>query len=303
VILHGTVTAALAGRRLDDVVHALFPQLSKGRIRKVIDWGGCRVNGDVVRVASRGLHPDDGLVVGITDEERFVEYAIDPGALLLDDPEYLALSKPAGIYCQRTPYQLKGTVEFAVAQYFKSTGSPEPARIVHRLDRGTSGVMLFPKTRESAAHLSRQLEVGRVEKVYWALVAGVPQEKDWTVEAPIAPLGKSEFAVREDGRTAETRFRLLGCGRDALGAEVSLVEARPQTGRTHQIRLHLVHAGHPVLGDDRYGGAPPAPRMMLHCRSMAFAAADGRPVAAVAPLEARFEAACAASGITPPVAS
>jgi RluA family pseudouridine synthase len=302
VIHHGIVTAALAGKRLDDVLRELFPQLSKGRIRKVIDWGGCRVNGAVVRVASRGLHPGDAVVVGVTDEEAFRDYALSPDALLLDDPEYLAIDKPAGVYCQRTPYQLKGTVEFAVGAWLKSAGSAEPARIVHRLDRGTSGVMVFPKTREAAAHLSKALEAGSVEKVYWALAAGCPSQAAWTVEAPIADLGKSLFAVRDDGRAATSSFRRLGCGRDAAGAELALVEARPLTGRTHQIRLHLAHAGHPVLGDDRYGGHP-STRMMLHCRSMAFLASDGRRIEAAAPPDARFGTVCAACGIALPVES
>lgn len=299
MIHHGTVTAEQAGRRLDDVVRELFPQLSKGRIRKVIDWGGCRVNGAVVRVASRGLFKGDNVVVGVTDEEAFREYLVAPDALLLDDPEYLAIDKPPGIYCQRTPYQLKGTVEFAVSALLKSAGSVEPARVVHRLDRGTSGVMLFPKTREAAAHVSKALEAGTVAKTYWALVSGCPASDAWTVEAPIAAMGKSRFAVEEGGREAATQIRRLACGRDAAGSEVALVEARPLTGRTHQIRLHLAHAGHPVLGDDRYGGAP-ATRMMLHCRSMAFAAADGRKVEAFAPPDARFAAACAACGIALP---
>jgi RluA family pseudouridine synthase len=299
VILHGTVPAALAGGRLDDVARELFPRLSKGRIRKAIDWGGCRVNGDVVRVASRGVRAGDLLVVGVTDAEPFREYSIRPGDVLLDDPEYLAVAKPAGVYCQRTPYQLKGTVEFAVSAFFKASGIGEPARIVHRLDRRTSGTMVFPKTREAAAHVSKALEAGSVGKVYWALAAGCPERASWTVEAPIAALGKSEFAVRADGREAVTSFRRLACGRDAAGTEVALVEAVPRTGRTHQIRLHLAHAGHPVLGDDRYGG-PPAPRMMLHCRSMAFDAAGGRRVEAVAPPDSRFADACAACGIELP---
>ena len=121
----------------------------------------------------------------------------------------------------------------------------------------------------------------------------------WTVEAPIAALGKSEFAVRDGGRAAATALRRLGLGRDAAGAELSLVEAVPLTGRTHQIRLHLAHVGHPVLGDDRYGG-PPAIRMMLHCRSMSFLAADGRRVEALAPPDARFAEACAACAIALP---
>ncbi len=302
MILYGTVTGELAGKRLDDVLRDLFPQLSKGRIRKVIDWGGCRINGAVVRVASRGLHPNDAVVVGVTDEESFRDYAITPDSLILDDPEYLAIDKPPGVYCQRTPYQLKGTVEFAVSAHLKAAGIGEPARVVHRLDRGTSGVMVFPKTRESAAHISKALEAGSVGKIYWALVSGCPEAETWTVNAPIAALGKSLFAVQAGGRDAATEIRRLACGKDMTGTAVSFVEARPLTGRTHQIRLHLAHAGHPVVGDDRYGGAP-APRMMLHCRSMTFKGADGREIKATAPPETRFAAACKACGIALPAIS
>ncbi len=294
MILNAVAGPDVAGMRLDDGARALFPSLSKGRIRTAIEWGGCRVGGTVVRVASRPLRPGDAITLGIAGGEPFRDYAVTPADLLREDAEYLAVNKPAGVYCQRTPYQLKGTVEFAVERYLKAAGSAEPARVVHRLDRGTSGVMFFPKTRGAAAHLSGRLQAGAVEKVYWAVVAAAPGPGTWTVDAPVASLGKSRFGVGAGGRAARTEFRLL-----AEGGGAALVEARPLSGRSHQIRVHLAHGGRPVAGDDRYGG-PAAPRLLLHCRRMAFDAADGRRVEASAPADAAFDDACRRLGFAPP---
>lgn len=292
MILKAVAGPGVAGMRLDDGARALFPILSKGRIRKAIEWGGCRIAGTVVRVASRHLRAGDAITIGVTDgEEPFRELTIGGTDILRDDAEYLAVNKPEGVYCQRTPYQLKGTVEFAVGRLLRSSGIAEPVRIVHRLDRGTSGVMVFPKTRRAAAHLSERLKAGAVEKVYWALVPARDGADAWTVDAPVAALGKSRFGVGPGGREARTAFRVLADGDGA-----TLVEARPLSGRTHQIRVHLAHGGHPVVGDDRYGGLP-APRLMLHCRRMAFDAADGRRIEATAPPDRAFADGCARLGI------
>lgn len=291
MILKAVAGPEHAGMRLDDGAKALFPQFSKARIRRVIDWGGCRVSRSVVRVASRPLRQGDEITLAVTDRESFAEWTVSEGNLLVDEPEYLAVNKPAGVYSQRTPYQWKGTVEYAVGRYLESKGLGEPARVIHRLDRGTSGVMIFPKTRRAAAHISGRLMEAQVEKAYWALVPGNPEKARWTVDAPVASLGKSRFGVAPGGREARTAFRVLSAGNGG-----TLIEARPFTGRTHQVRVHLVHCGFPILGDDRYGGAP-APRMMLHCRHMAFRAEDGRRIAATAPLDPLFREACAHAGV------
>ncbi len=292
MIVRAVAGPDVAGMRLDDGAHALFPGFSKGRIRKAIEWGGCRIAGAVVRVASRPLAPGDAITMGMTDGGGpFRDYVIDAADLVWDDAEYLALNKPPGVYCQRTPYQLKGTVEFAVERYLRSAGSREPARVVHRLDRGTSGVMFFPKTRRAAAHLSERLRAGEVEKVYRAIVPAAAGPDAWTIDAPIAGLGKSRFGVGPGGREARTDFHVL-----AEGDGAALLEARPLSGRSHQIRVHLAHAGRPVVGDDRYGGHP-APRLMLHCRRMAFDGADGGRVEAIAPADGAFADACRRFGL------
>jgi RluA family pseudouridine synthase len=291
MILKAKAGTELAGMRLDDGAKALFPALSKGDIRRIIDRGGCTVSGVLVRVASRTLREGDELAIGVMEPDRCVDLVYTPADMLYEDREYLAVNKAAGVNSQRTPYQLKGTVEYAVDRYLKSQRVNEPARVIHRLDLGTSGVMFFPKSKPAATHISALLKAGKVEKVYWALVAGVPEEEIWTVNAPIDKLSKFRYGVALSGREAATRFRVV-----ARGAGATLVEARPLTGRTHQIRVHLSHFGFPVIGDQAYGG-PQAVRIMLHCRSMAFCARDGREVAATAPVDENFTRVCGDYGI------
>ncbi|HEY6873780.1 MAG TPA: RluA family pseudouridine synthase [Geobacteraceae bacterium] len=294
MILKATVGAEQAGMRLDDAARVLFPELSKTRIRKIIDWGGCAVSQVMVRVASRTLREGDEVAIGLLEPERCVEYALAEGDILFEDPEYVAVNKPVGINSQRTSYQLKGTMEYAVDVYLKARGIREPARVIHRLDRGTSGVMFFPKSGRPATHVSYMLKTGGVEKVYWALIAGSPDEDEWEVDAPIAKLSKFRYGTAIPGKPAKTLFRVL-----VRSAGATLVEARPLTGRTHQIRVHLVHAGFPIIGDATYGGDHAA-RMMLHCRSMAFRTRDGRPIAATAPVDGVFAKVCAGYGIDIP---
>jgi RluA family pseudouridine synthase len=292
MILKTRVGIEQAGMRLDDGTKALFPQLSKGDIRRTIDRGGCTVSGVLVRIASRTLHEGEMIALGIMAPERCIELLYTPADMLFEDREYLAVNKGAGVNSQRTPYQLKGTVEYAVERYLKSRGVNEPARVIHRLDIGTSGVMFFPKDKRAATHISAQLKAGKVVKIYWALVDGNPGEETWTVNAPIGSLSKFRYGVMNSGREAVTHFRVV-----ARGSGAALVEARPLTGRTHQIRVHLAHLGFPVIGDLSYGG-PQTARVMLHCRSMVFKAENGREVTATAPVDEDFTRICGDYGIT-----
>ena len=291
MILKALVGAEQSGMRLDDGAKALFPSLSKGDIRRIIDWGGCTVGGVMVRVASRTLRQGDEVCLGVLEPERRIELCYTSADMLYEDREYLAVNKKPGFNSQRTPYQLKGTVEYAVGIYLKSLGINETARVIHRLDAGTSGVMFFPKSKPAATHISALLKGSKVEKIYWAVVAGNPAEEAWTVNAPIDRLSKFRYGVASTGREAATSFRVVARGNGA-----ALVEARPLTGRTHQIRVHLAHLGFPVVGDQAYGG-PPASRMMLHCRSMAFRARDDREVTATAPVDEDFTRDCKDYGI------
>jgi 23S rRNA pseudouridine1911/1915/1917 synthase len=268
--------------RLDDGAKLIFPQFSKGELRRIIDWGGCNVSQALVRVASRTLKEGDEIALGVMEPERCIELVYTKKDLLYEDKDFLAVYKAEGFNSQRTPYQLKGTVEYAVECYMKAIGLKDPSRVVHRLDRGTSGVMFFPKHKQAATLISNLLKEGKVQKTYWALVSGSPDQQEWSVNAPIDKLSKFRYGVNLTGKPARTLFRVMG-----EGAGVTAVEARPLTGRTHQIRVHLSHGGFPIIGDGSYGGEPAA-RMMLHCRSMRFTGSKGKLIEAVAPVDAAF---------------
>lgn len=285
------VTVAQVGMRLDDAAANLFSALSKTRIRQIIDLGGCAVNGTMVRVASRSMREGDELTLGVMEPGRFQDLVFGPDTILHEDDDVVAVAKPAGYNSQRTPYQLKGTVEYAVGVYLGVAARGEPVRIVHRLDRGTSGVMLFPKQRAAAAWLSEELKEGRVAKRYLALVVGEPVHDQWRVDAPIAKVGSARYGVATPGKDAQTLFRVV-----VRGVGAALVEARPLTGRTHQIRVHLAHSGLPIVGDATYGGGT-ATRLMLHCRSMGVKQRTGGFLTVTAPLDDDFVTVCAAFGI------
>lgn len=291
MILRKTVTANGAGGRLDEAVSTLFESISKSEARRIIDRGGCAVNSTMVRVASRSVKAGDIIEIGVMEPGRFKELVLPPEALLYEDSDLIAVNKPAGINTQRTPYQLKGTLEFWVAEYFRKQGSNEPCRVIHRLDRGTSGVMLFPKHRQGAAWLSALFHDSTVDKRYLALVSGHPGEAAWETDAPIGKVASARYGIVEGGRSARTQFRIV-----AAGAGFSLVEARPLTGRTHQIRVHLEASGLPIVGDGTYGGVP-AVRMMLHCAELGFSGRDGRGVLVRAPLDEAYAAFMRGNGV------
>ncbi|MDD2542156.1 MAG: RluA family pseudouridine synthase [Desulfuromonadaceae bacterium] len=282
MILRKTVGKDQNNFRLDDAIAILCAGVSKSEARRIIDRGGCTVNVALVRVASRSVKAGDVIEIGIMEAGRFQELQLPPEALLYEDTELIAVNKPAGINSQRTPYQLKGTLEYWVTEYFKAQGSSEPARVVHRLDRGTSGAMLFPKNRQAAARFSKQFQEGLVDKRYLALVCGRPDQDVWTVDAPIGKVASARYGVVEGGKASQTEFRTL-----ASSGELSLVEARPLTGRTHQIRVHLESVGLPIIGDATYGGQA-AGRMMLHCSAMKFQNAKQVEVTVSAPLDGEF---------------
>lgn len=291
MILQASVGPEQDGARLDDGLKALFPHLSKTEIRRLIDWGSCTVNMALVRVASRSLHTGDSIALGLIEKERCIDLLFTAADMLYEDRDCLAINKSVGINSQRTPYQLKGTAEYAVGCYLRTTGLNEEARIVHRLDRGTSGVLFFPKNKQAAAHIAGEFKSGRVEKIYWAVVAHLPPEDSWKIDAPIGKLNKFRYAVMQPGKSSVTEFRVI-----SRGTHAALVEARPLTGRTHQIRVHLAHSGLPILGDESYGG-PAAERIMLHCRQMSFKGPSGQSVQATAPIDDAFCGICAACGI------
>ncbi len=281
MIIKKHITQEHQGKRLDDAL-ATLANISKSEARRIIDRGGCALNAAMVRVASRTVKNGDTLEAGIMEQGRFSDLLLPPEALLYEDDQLIALNKPAGINTQRTPYQLKGTLEYWVSEYFRQQGNNEPARVVHRLDRGTSGVMLFPKHKPAAAWLSARFHDSAMEKRYLALVSGTPPQESWCVDGAIGKIGSARYGIVAEGRSAETSFKAL-----ATAGDLALIEATPRTGRTHQIRVHLASCGLPIVGDTTYGGRP-ASRMMLHCASLSFTSPQGVVHVISAPLDPLF---------------
>jgi len=294
MILRKTVIEEQGGHRLDEALSTIFDAVSKTEARRIIDRGGCAVNSSMVRVASRAVKVGDVIEIGVMEPGRFRELILPPEALLYEDGELIAVNKPAGVNTQRTPYQLKGTLEYWVSEYFRQQGSNEPSRVIHRLDRGTSGVMLFPKHKRAAAWLSARFHDNLIEKRYCALVSGQPEQDVWTVDGAIGKVGTARYGVMPGGRSAVTVFRLM-----ASSELYSLVEACPHTGRTHQIRVHLEASGLPIVGDVTYGGTS-AVRMMLHCASLKFKDERDTGISISAPPDDAFEGLMMASGLTFP---
>jgi 23S rRNA pseudouridine1911/1915/1917 synthase len=249
------------------------------------------------------------VVLAAEADPRFLPEEL-PLVLLHDDLYLLAVDKPAGMVVTPGLRHPAGTLANALRALPGSLSAREgPFRpgIVHRLDAGTSGVLVVARTDAAHDALVAQFHDHRALRRYLALVRGAPAWDTFTIEAPLARrrVGRRAFAPARDGqgRAAATDLRVL-----ARGAEVALVEARPRTGRTHQIRVHLAALGHPLVGDTLYGG--PASRRAaealglarpgLHAERLTLAhPADGRALTLVAPLPADLTAACARAGVLP----
>ena len=205
------------------------------------------------------------------------------GRVLYRDGLVLIVDKPAGVPVHAGPGGGPN-----LEQGFDSLrfGWKRPPALAHRLDRETSGCLVLGRHPKALRRLGRLFSSGRVKKIYWAWAAGAPEEGAGLVEAPLlkrtARAGGWSMRVDEAGKPAATRYRVLERG----AGGIALIECRPLTGRTHQIRAHMAHLGCPVVGDTRYGG-PEAPRTLLHARAVALPLYQGRPpVAAEAPLPA-----------------
>lgn len=185
-----------------------------------------------------------------------------PGEILYEDDGLLAVSKVSGdLVIPGRGMDRPSLVERLTA---KSGGK---LFVVHRLDRGASGLVLFARDRESHRTLSALFEKRRVRKTYWAVVEGTV-ERDGVVDRPIRAFGSGRMGVDGRGKPSETRFRVL-----ERFSRAALLEVNPLTGRRHQIRVHLFALGHPILGETVYGSGFPvggAPRLMLHALHLAF---------------------------------
>jgi RluA family pseudouridine synthase len=233
------------------------------------------------------------------------EIALVRSLVIHEDNHILALNKPAGLSSQGGRGQVHTLDELLWAFARPKHGRP---RLIHRLDRDTSGVILTAKTRAAAAHLGKAMMARRgFQKTYLALVApGPPDPPEGVLDFPLrrVEIGREAYiqvcdAAAPGAQASLTRYRTVARGEDA-----ALIELTPETGRMHQLRVHLAHIGRPILGDPRYGGGlsvagGPAPRLMLHAVALTFPHPEGRTVRIEAHPPDDFIAVAARVGIAP----
>ena len=265
--------------------------------------GGCvHVNGSPTR-PSQILRAGDEIRVAVPDEvEPAVARAEDiPLDILHEDAAVLVLNKPAGLVVHPGAGNAEGTLVNALLFHcagLSVIGGTERPGIVHRLDKETSGCLVVAKTDSAHRSLSAQFADRLIKKTYLALVEGIPRMPHGKIEAAIGrhAVHRQKMAVSERGRASVTGYRVL-----ASFERKALVECQPRTGRTHQIRVHLKHLGHPIVGDPLYGRRGGQPRHFLHAWKLSFTHPEsGKPMAFCAPLPADFpEWAVAASKARP----
>lgn len=267
-----------SGERLDRFLAAELPTISprpvsRREVRRLISAGAVYVDGGRVQVQSRKLRPGAEVKVLLetsAPKPMAQAFNLQHEQVLYEDEHLLALNKPTGLPVQATREDAVRHL-FKAAQTWLSRRSGRPTEYLalhHRLDRGTSGVVLLSKSKAANAGLAASFAERRVEKLYLALVhCEETPPPEWTVEDHLTVVesdGKRlTESVLEGGREATTTFRL----RRPLGQGLAFVEAVPKTGRTHQVRVHLANSGLPVFGDRLYGPHRPelrAPRLMLH---------------------------------------
>ena len=263
------VGAADAGERIDRFI-AARGGISRGEARRALDAGGVFLDGHRCKVSGRTLREGQRVVVNLSEggREAAVPPPLERSRLLYADADVAAVDKPAGVPSQPTLTTDRGTLPELVSALLGA-----PVTLVHRLDRDTSGVTVFARTPAAAAALAAAFRDGTPEKTYLALCARAPAPREGRLEAALGkdPARAGLRRVDPRGEPAATRWRTL---RD--GPLAALVEARPETGRTHQIRVHLAHLGAPLLGDARYGGPRrvgelSVPRVLLHARRLEVA--------------------------------
>lgn len=290
--------------RLDRWFKRHFPTLGHGALSKLLRTGQVRVDGkraksnqrlesgQAIRVPPLNLAAVErtGFAGPAVRLRKFDDETVEQlrAAVLYKDEEVLAINKPAGLAVQGgtgTTRHVDGALD---GLRFEAKERP---RLVHRLDKDTSGVLLLARDYATARRLTEAFRAKSAMKVYWALVVGEPKPAIATIDLPIAKqpgrTGERMMVDRDTGKRAVSRYAVL----DRIGHRVTWVALSPVTGRTHQLRLHMAELGTPILGDGKYGGADAilqgegvSRKLHLHARAIRVPDADGVPMSIIAPL-------------------
>lgn len=268
------VDASETGRRLDLYLVSRLAPLSRTKSQKLIEEGLVLVNGVACLDKSRRLLPDDQVTVTLPDPEPYLAKPEPiPLEIIYEDADLLVINKPRGMVIHPAPGHRQGTLVNALLHYcsrLSGLGGVNRPGIVHRLDKDTTGLLIVAKSDFAHQGLAEQLKDRRLRREYLALVQGAVSPRTGSIDAPIGrhPVHRKKMAVVPGGRVAVTRYRVIGI----LG-RFTLVRVSLETGRTHQVRVHMAFLGHPVAGDPVYSraAAPPLSRgQALHACRIAF---------------------------------
>ncbi len=291
-----TAPPDVAGLRLDQALARMFPEYSRSRLKDWVLIGNVTVDGEVLRPRDRLSGGEKIRVIPEPEAQETVRGQPIPLTILYEDEAVIVLDKPAGLVVHPGAGNPEGTLQNALLHHRPELAVVPRAGIVHRLDKDTTGVMVVAATIQDHTDLVRQLERRTVKREYRAVCTGV-MTAGGTVEAPIGrhPVDRLRMAVRDNGRPAVTHYRVVRRFRAHTDVRASL-----ETGRTHQIRVHMAHLGFPLVGDRVYGGRlklPPAAseelisilrrfrRQALHARRLQFThPRSGEPVSFLAPI-------------------
>jgi 23S rRNA pseudouridine1911/1915/1917 synthase len=272
------VTIESSGQRLDKALAETLPELSRAQLQRLIDDGQVTVNGLWVKASTR-LKGGEEITVDLPPAQPTDLLAESmPLDIRYEDQEIVVVNKPAGLVVHPSPGHPSGTLVNGILAHcpeLEGVGGKQRPGIVHRLDKDTSGLIVIAKTDLALRHLQEQFKKRRVKKRYLALVHGRFMRSEALIDAAIGrdPRQRKKMAVIAPGSSARSRVAQTVVRTVQLYQEATLLECWPKTGRTHQIRVHLAFAGHPIVGDQVYGrrrGAFALARHFLHAAGLQF---------------------------------
>ncbi|OPJ63227.1 RluA family pseudouridine synthase [Clostridium oryzae] len=241
------------GLRIDKYLIGKLTKKSRSFIQNIIEDGHCKVNDKVIKNSYK-LRKGDNIKIIIPEPEVLQVNAEDiPIDIMYEDSDVIVVNKPQGMVVHPAAGNYTGTLVNAILNHCKDlsgiNGVIRPG-IVHRIDKDTSGVLVIAKNDFAHIELSKQLKEHSMKRVYNAIVEGIIKNDDGTVDAPLArnPQDRKKIAVVKDGRRAVTHYKVIDRFKNT-----SFIECRLETGRTHQIRVHMAYIGHPLVGDPVYG--------------------------------------------------
>jgi len=276
------VASEQAGWRLDRFLAAALGDISRSRLQQLLQSGAVTHTRKTIRDGNFRVKSGEAYTVHVPPPAPAVPQGQNiPLQVVYEDKDLIVIEKPAGLVVHPAAGNPDGTLVNALIAHcgtsLSGVGGVARPGIVHRLDKDTSGLLVAAKNERAMGSLAKQFANHTIERAYHAVVWGAPRAGDGIVEGQIGrnPFDRKRMAVlRGGGKQARTRYRLVEKFGDPEKPFASLIECRLETGRTHQIRVHLTHIGHPLIGDPAYGKSRQAPRPKTTAQEVAFAAAS-----------------------------